>query len=151
MSKGNTNNNNKTKEVNPGSQPTIRGGSSTPPATQSPPYPSPAFYYPSPAENLPNYPSPASEGEGGGSFYGPPPPDAILPYFPYYFRNPSSDGPNVVVSTHVGSRDIDGDDRSRGKSCGCWSSGVVMLLIFEYTELLNAVTSLSILSNFSLD
>ncbi|KAF3487577.1 hypothetical protein F2Q69_00054500, partial [Brassica cretica] len=60
-----------------------------PPATQSPPYPSPAFYYPSPAENLPNYPSPPSEGEGGGSFYGPPPPDAILPYFPYYFRNPS--------------------------------------------------------------
>ncbi|CAN7078028.1 unnamed protein product [Brassica oleracea var. botrytis] len=86
---GNTNNNNKNQRRGAIVATNHSRWSSTPPATQSPPYPSPAFYYPSPAENLPNYPSPPSEGEGGGSFYGPPPPDAILPYFPYYFRNPS--------------------------------------------------------------
>lgn len=82
--------------------PPIGGGSST---TQPPPYPPPAFNYPYPAGNLPNYPSPPYIGGGGsGSFHGPPPPDAILPYFPYYFRKPphqtdqTSSSPLVAVS-----------------------------------------------------
>lgn len=70
--------------------PPIGGGSSTPSTTQPPPYPPPAVNYPSPAGNLPNYPSPPYSGEGGSvsGFYGPPPPDAIMPYFPFYFRKP---------------------------------------------------------------
>ncbi|KAL0695223.1 hypothetical protein Bca4012_062403 [Brassica carinata] len=71
--------------------PPIGGGSSS--TTQPPPYPPPAFNYPYPAGNLPNYPSPpyidgGGSGGGSGSLYGPPLPDAILPYFPYYYRKP---------------------------------------------------------------
>ncbi|CAH2033676.1 unnamed protein product [Thlaspi arvense] len=57
--------------------PPFGGGSSTPSAGN----------YPSPDGNLPNYLSPPNS-DGGGSFYGPLPPDAILPYFPYYYRKP---------------------------------------------------------------
>uniref|UniRef100_A0A1J3ERY8 Uncharacterized protein n=1 Tax=Noccaea caerulescens TaxID=107243 RepID=A0A1J3ERY8_NOCCA len=85
--------------------PPIGGGSSTPTMTQPPPYPPPAVNYPSPAGNLPNYPSPpdgTGEGSSGSSFYGtPPPPDAILPYFPYYFRKPPHQTDQTSLSSLV--------------------------------------------------
>ncbi|XVE74709.1 hypothetical protein DITRI_Ditri12bG0039200 [Diplodiscus trichospermus] len=64
----------------------------TPPASYSPPsppsqtglYPPPGTSYPTPTGNLP-YSSPPPY---GNSFNGQPPPDAILPYFPYYYRKP---------------------------------------------------------------
>ncbi|KFK44393.1 hypothetical protein AALP_AA1G251600 [Arabis alpina] len=70
--------------------PPMGGGSSIPSTTQPPPYTSPAVNYPSPTGNLPNYPSPPYNGGSGSGngLYGPPPPDAILPYFPFYFRKP---------------------------------------------------------------
>ena len=72
----------------PGNTPT------TPVATTAPPppyqiesYPPPAGYNPTtPTGNLPYYtPPPPFDSNLGGA---PPPPDPILPYFPYYFREP---------------------------------------------------------------
>ncbi|XP_010533384.1 PREDICTED: leucine-rich repeat extensin-like protein 1 [Tarenaya hassleriana] len=67
--------------------PPIGGGFSVPTPVFNPP-PAAGYYYPSPTTatgNLPNYPSPPYD---GGSFYGPPPPEPILPYFPFYYRKP---------------------------------------------------------------
>lgn len=55
-----------------------------PPQSQSGLYPPPG-YYPSPTGNLPNYNPPTSS---GNNFNTPPPPDPILPYFPFYYRKP---------------------------------------------------------------
>ncbi|KAJ0231969.1 Uncharacterized protein HA466_0294440 [Hirschfeldia incana] len=74
--------------------PPIGGGGSTQPAGYYPQptayYPPPTgFYYPPPTGNVPNYPSPPYDGgDYGGRYYGPPPPDPILPYFPFYYRKP---------------------------------------------------------------
>ncbi|CAK7326727.1 unnamed protein product [Dovyalis caffra] len=66
------------------------GGAGTPTVTTAPPPPSQSAgsysppVYPTPTGNLPyNSPPPF-----GNNFNGPPPPDAILPYFPYYYRRP---------------------------------------------------------------
>ncbi|EOY00954.1 hypothetical protein QUC31_014026 [Theobroma cacao] len=55
----------------------------TPPASYSPPPPQ-GTSYPTPTGTLPYYPPPPY----GNSLYGQPPPDPILPYFPYYYRKP---------------------------------------------------------------
>ncbi|XP_059447922.1 classical arabinogalactan protein 9-like [Corylus avellana] len=61
----------------------------TPTTTTTPPsqtvsYPPPAGYNPSPVGYLPYNPPPAT----GTLFASPPPPDPILPYFPYYYKKP---------------------------------------------------------------
>ncbi|XP_044494321.1 leucine-rich repeat extensin-like protein 1 [Mangifera indica] len=70
--------------------PPTGSGSATPttPSTLPPPatsYSPPQGYnYPTPSGNLPNYPSPPF----GNNYGNPPPPDPILPYFPFYYKNP---------------------------------------------------------------
>lgn len=65
------------------------GAGNSPPATPTPPsqtgsYPPPAFDSPpSPTGYLPNYPPPPYSADGAPS-----PPDAIVPWFPYYYRKP---------------------------------------------------------------
>ncbi|KAF8054065.1 hypothetical protein N665_1352s0003 [Sinapis alba] len=75
--------------------PPLGGGGSTQPAGYYPQPtgyypPSTGYYYPPPTGNVPNYPSPPYDGgDYGGGYYGtPPPPDPILPYFPFYYRKP---------------------------------------------------------------
>ncbi|GMN38746.1 hypothetical protein TIFTF001_007973 [Ficus carica] len=70
----------------------------TPPSGVYPPpsglvYPPPSGVYPTPAGGYypnNNYPPP------NGGYYGgvPPPPDPILPYFPFYFKEPLHGSPN---------------------------------------------------------
>ncbi|KAG5236818.1 hypothetical protein OIU78_004797 [Salix suchowensis] len=61
-------------------------------APPSPPSQSAGIYspplYPSPTGDLPYYSPPAF----GNNFNGPPPPDPILPYFPFYYRKPPHQG-----------------------------------------------------------
>ncbi|XP_022775678.1 proline-rich extensin-like protein EPR1 [Durio zibethinus] len=59
--------------------------SSYPPPSQTGLYPPPVTSYPTPTGNLPYYVPPPPY---GNSLYGQPPPDAVLPYFPYYYRKP---------------------------------------------------------------
>ncbi|GAB4840397.1 hypothetical protein Ancab_021163 [Ancistrocladus abbreviatus] len=65
--------------------PPIGGGGTTqvPPTTQTGSYPPPQYYSPPSTGNLPYYPPPS----GYAGFGTPPPPDPILPYFPYYYKN----------------------------------------------------------------
>ncbi|KAJ6903144.1 wiskott-Aldrich syndrome protein family member 2-like [Populus alba x Populus x berolinensis] len=58
--------------IRPPSPPSQSAGSYSPPG------------YPSPTGNLPFYPPPPF----GNNLYGLPPPDPILPYFPFYYRKP---------------------------------------------------------------
>ncbi|KAG2709545.1 hypothetical protein I3843_05G223900 [Carya illinoinensis] len=56
-----------------------------PPPSQFVSYPPPAGYNPTPAGYLPyNYPPPYGTSYGNS----PPPPDPILPYFPFYYKKP---------------------------------------------------------------
>ncbi|XP_021896104.1 probable calcium-binding protein CML49 [Carica papaya] len=69
-------------------------GSQQTPATLTPPYAqsgsySPPGYYPTPASgNLPNNPTPSYGTNNNNPYGAPPPPDPILPYFPFYYRKP---------------------------------------------------------------
>ncbi|KAE8698993.1 putative TPX2 family protein [Hibiscus syriacus] len=88
-------------------------GGSTGMVTQSPPitnpqpsqtgalYPPPGTSNPTPTGNLPYFPPPPPY---GNSLYGQPPPDPILPYFPYYYRKPphQRDDQSPATKTGVG-------------------------------------------------
>ncbi|KAF5442308.1 hypothetical protein F2P56_034981, partial [Juglans regia] len=84
-------------------------GSGTPIITTQPPpppsqvvsYPPPAGYNPTPAGYVP-YSSPPPYGNSLGS---PPPPDPILPYFPYYSGKPLHQTDNSAATT-LGIRSI---------------------------------------------
>ncbi|KAK2996223.1 hypothetical protein RJ639_024734 [Escallonia herrerae] len=90
------------------------GTGNSPPATITPPsqtgsYPPPPGFYPPPTGYLPNNPSPPYFPNGA-----PPPPDPIVPWFPYYYKKPphgSGDqsastalvGPTAgIAATHLG-------------------------------------------------
>ncbi|KDP38047.1 hypothetical protein JCGZ_04690 [Jatropha curcas] len=71
---------------------TATGTTQPSPSSQSGSYPPPAGNYPSPTGNNNNnnfpynnyYPPPSF----GNNYFGQPPPDPILPYFPFYYRKP---------------------------------------------------------------
>lgn len=78
------------------------GGSSTipTPMIRTPPTPS-GSYYPPPTSY--SYPPPAAgyipynQQPSGGGFNVPPPPDPVLPYFPFYFKEPLHGSPAVAT------------------------------------------------------
>ncbi|KAK3027662.1 hypothetical protein RJ639_041899 [Escallonia herrerae] len=75
------------------------GTGNSPPATITPPsqtgsYPPPPGFYPPPTGYLPNNPSPPYFPNGA-----PPPPDPIVPWFPYYYKKPPHGSGDQSAST----------------------------------------------------
>ncbi|XP_010681973.2 leucine-rich repeat extensin-like protein 5 [Beta vulgaris subsp. vulgaris] len=71
----------------PCNPPPIAGTITPPtPVSETGSYPPPTYSLPPPSGNFPNYP-PGAGGTYDGDITMPPPPDPILPYFPYYYRN----------------------------------------------------------------
>lgn len=116
----------------PGSGTPTTGNPSPPATTLTPPsssgsgsgsvssYPPPTGYYSPPSENLPNYPAPPN----GNNLYGPPPPDPILPYFPYYYRKPPHQTDNQSSATSI------------GKSMALITAANVLVFVFVFTSCL---------------
>lgn len=114
----------------PGSGTPTTGNPSPPATTLTPPsssgsgsvssYPPPTGYYSPPSENLPNYPAPPN----GNNLYGPPPPDPILPYFPYYYRKPPHQTDNQSSATSI------------GKSMALITAANVLVFVFLFTSCL---------------
>ncbi|WOH13316.1 hypothetical protein DCAR_0832825 [Daucus carota subsp. sativus] len=94
-------------------------GNYPPPATLPPPSPTGGSFYPPPTGLLPNYPSPPYRMSG----VTPPAPDALVPWFPYYYKKPPH-GTDQAYSSSV-----------RNRTGGIGSINLLVLLLFVSTFL----------------